>query len=181
MSNTLIRDVVIIAGLGVATALFLNNRPAAYAILGLDMPNATKAVKTAHALPQKQVQVNGSVVSIPKNPRDGQYWAEARVNSGYVRFLVDTGASAVALTLEDARKAGLRERDMVFNVPVATAGGTNYAARVQIDSISVGGITLRDINSLVIKDGLNTSLLGMTYLGQLQKVEATPSALILRL
>ncbi|WP_418151925.1 TIGR02281 family clan AA aspartic protease [Litorimonas sp. RW-G-Af-16] len=105
----------------------------------------------------------------------------SRVNSGHVKFLVDTGASSVALTYEDARKAGIKVRDLRYNVPISTAGGTNYAAYVKLDSVSLGAITIRDVDALVVKDGLTVSLLGMTYLGQLQKVEATPNALLLRL
>ena len=102
------------------------------------------------------------------------------MNSGYVDFLVDTGASAVALTESDARKAGLRPSDLHYNVPISTAGGRNYAARVTLDQVSLGGIMLRDVEALVVKEGLEVSLLGMTWLGQLQEVKATPSALLLR-
>ena len=127
------------------------------------------------------MQKSGSVVSIPKSRRDGQFWTDARVNSGHVKFLVDTGASAVALTLNDAKKAGIRTHELNYNVPISTAGGKNMAAYVDLKSISVGAITLRNVRALVVPEGLDTSLLGMTYLGQLQKVEATPNALLLRL
>ena len=123
---------------------------------------------------------SASVVSIPKDPRSGQYHYKGRVNSGYVDFLVDTGASAIALTEADARKSGVKMSTLKYNVPVSTAGGTNYAARVTLDQVALGGIMLRDVEALIIKDGLTTSLLGMTWLGQLQEVKATPSALLLR-
>jgi len=180
MGNTLIRDAAIICGLGFGLALFFANKDTVYTMAGLTpaptQPEATVAppVKTA-------VKPRGTVVSIPKSRQDGQFWTDARVNSGHVRFLVDTGASAVALTLNDARKAGIRTDDLTYNVPVQTAGGTNYAAMVDVKSISVGAITLRNVRTLVVPDGLHTSLLGMTYLGELQKVEATPNALLLRL
>ena len=123
---------------------------------------------------------SASVVSIPKDPRSGQYHYKGRVNSGYVDFLVDTGASAIALTEADARKSGVKMSTLKYNVPVSTAGGTNYAARVTLDQVALGGIILRDVEALIIKDGLTTSLLGMTWLGQLQEVRATPNALLLR-
>jgi len=129
----------------------------------------------------KTPRKSGTVVSIPKSKSDGQFWTDARVNSGYVKFLVDTGASAVALTLDDAKKSGIRTHDLEYDVPVSTAGGTNMAAYVELKSISVGAITIRNVDALIIPEGLNTSLLGMTYLGELQKVEATPNALLLRL
>jgi len=124
---------------------------------------------------------SGSTVSLRKNSRDGHFWANAKVNTGSVHFLVDTGASSVALTLNDAKKAGIKVRDLNFNVPVSTAGGTNYGAYIKLERVSVGAITIRDVDALVIKDGLTTSLLGMSYLGELQKVEATRDTLFLRL
>ena len=159
--------------------LTFQHRDKVYAMAGLERPSPQQEVILS--APAPQVQINqGSVVSIPKSQRDGQFWADATVNSGYVRFLIDTGASAVALTPEDAQKAGLRLHELNYDVPIRTAGGRNMAARVSLKSIAVGSITLRNIEALVVPEGLETSLLGMTYLGQLQKVEATPSALLLR-
>ena len=96
------------------------------------------------------------------------------------RFLVDTGASSVALTLTDARRAGVRDSDLNYNVPISTAGGRNFAARVSLDQVALGGIILRDVDAFVVKEGLEVSLLGMSWLGRLQEVKATPSALLLR-
>lgn len=181
MANTILRDVVIIGAVGVGMVLSFQHRDKLYAMAGLERPTPQKNV-LANNRPAPTVQINqGSVVSIPKSHQDGQFWADATVNSGYVRFLIDTGASMVALTKQDAQKAGIRLHDLSYNVPISTAGGRNMAARVKLKSISIGSITLRNIEALVVPEGLETSLLGMTYLGQLQKVEATPSALLLRL
>ena len=122
---------------------------------------------------------SASVVSIPR--RDGQFFTHARVNSGSVDFLIDTGASVVALTLADARKAGINTATLHYDQGVNTANGLTYAAAVILDDITVGGIRLRNVEGVVMKEGLHTSLLGMTFLGKLQKVEATPHQLILRL
>ena len=181
MGNTILRDAVIIGAVGVGLVLTFQHRDALYAAAGLDIAAQEQDITIAPpARPAPQVN-QGSVVSIPKSPQDGQFWADATVNSGYVRFLIDTGASAVALTKQDAQKAGLRLHELTYDVPIRTAGGRNMAARVQLKSIAVGSITLRNIEALVVPEGLETSLLGMTYLGQLQKVEATPSSLLLRL
>jgi len=136
-----------------------------------------KAQAKRAALPRK----SGSTVTLRKDPRNGHFWANARVNSGRVHFLVDTGASTVALTLNDAKKSGIKTRDLVYNVPISTAGGRNYAASIKLESVSIGGITIRDVEAMVVPKGLSTSLLGMSYLGELQKVEATRDTLFLRL
>ncbi len=182
MSNTILRDSVIIGVMAMGVAFAAANKQAIYDKLGL-MPSGGTAANDVAVRPTPDTiqKLGGQAVSIPKSKADGQFWAEARVNNGHVKFLVDTGASSVALTPEDARKAGIRLNTLNYNVPIATAGGENVAAYVTLNSISVGAVTVRNVRALVVPNGLNTSLLGMTYLGELQKVEATPNALILRL
>lgn len=180
MGNTVLRDVVIIGAIIFGMAIAIAEKDMIYAKLGLTPTDTVQTIVPPAPTVQKQIN-RGSVVSIPKSKQNGQYWADARVNSGHVRFLVDTGASAVALTLNDAKKAGIRLSSLKYDVPISTAGGKNMAASINLKSISIGAITLRNIPALIVPEGLETSLLGMTYLGQLQKVEATPNALLLRL
>lgn len=183
MLAKLLTNTVLIAGMAIGAALYLDykekseDKTAPQAAL---QDNINSAQNTAVKEKKKPVTQSASVVSIPKDTRSGQYHYKGRVNSGYVDFLVDTGASAVALTATDARKAGLRASDLSYNVAISTAGGRNYAARVTLDQVALGGIILRDVEALVVKEGLETSLLGMTWLGQLQEVKATPNALLLR-
>ena len=112
--------------------------------------------------------------------RDGHYWAEADVNGSRVRFLVDTGASAVALTLADAQRLGIATDKLDYNYKVVTASGETRAAAVKLGRVSVAGAALNDVDAMVIESGLESSLLGMTYLGRLASFEATRTALILR-
>lgn len=121
----------------------------------------------------------GQAASISKSA-DGHYWAEASVNGRQVRFLVDTGASAVALTPEDARRLGFEPSGLDYAFDVSTASGKARAARIQLASVSVAGARVADVEAFVIERGLDTSLLGMTYLGRLSRFEASRNALILR-
>jgi aspartyl protease family protein len=111
---------------------------------------------------------------------DGHYWAQAQVNGVDVRFLVDTGASAVALTPDDARKLGFVPENLGYTYQVTTANGVARAARIKLDDVSVAGAEVRDVDAYVIENGLSTSLLGMSYLGRLSRFEATPTELVLR-
>ena len=111
---------------------------------------------------------------------DGHYWAEAAVNGQAVRVLVDTGASAVALTVDDARRLGFDPAKLNYSYEVNTASGQARAAEVKLASVSVAGAQVTDVDAFVIEKGLQTSLLGMTYLGRLSQFEATRTALILR-
>ena len=111
---------------------------------------------------------------------DGHFWAEAQVNGERVRFLVDTGATAVALTAADAERLGFSPKDLDFSYEVTTANGPARAASVKLASVSVAGARITDVEARVSDKGLDTSLLGMTYLGRLSRFEASPSSLILR-
>ncbi len=111
---------------------------------------------------------------------DGHYWAEASVNGSRVKFLVDTGATAVALSLADATRLGISPSTLTYNRTVITADGKARAAAVQLASVAIGGARVENVDALVIEKGLETSLLGMSYLGRLSRFEATPQALILR-
>ncbi len=186
MQGKFLKDSVLIAGIAFACTYAAINKEAIYDRLGITItatPNTESASQTSaaqdKALPVTKLQ--GVAVSIPKNKVDGHFWTNARVNNGVINFLVDTGASTVALTPEDARRAGINLKNLEYNVPVSTAAGQNVAAAVQLKSISVGPVTLRNVRAIVVPEGLSTSLLGMSFLGELQKVEATPHALILRL
>ncbi len=111
---------------------------------------------------------------------DGHYWAEADIDGRAVRVLVDTGASVVALTRADAQRLGLRLTAADFTRTVQTASGPVRAAAVTLLSVAVAGARIDDVQALVIEEGLEHSLLGMSYLGRLSAFEASPSGLTLR-
>jgi aspartyl protease family protein len=111
--------------------------------------------------------------------KDGHYWAWAQIDGHPVRVLIDTGASAVALTPEDARRAGVDLELLVYNRDVNTAQGITHAAAVTLDHVSVAGAEVNGVEALVVPKGLSSSLLGMSYLGRLEGFEATRSGLIL--
>lgn len=108
---------------------------------------------------------------------DGHFWADAEVNGEPVHFLVDTGATAVALTPTDAARLGFKPSDLKYGHNVTTAGGSSRAAAVTLTSVSINGARLEDVKALVVADGLDVSLLGMSYLGRLTRFEATRDTL----
>ena len=111
---------------------------------------------------------------------DGHYWAEADIDGRAIRVLVDTGASVVALTRDDALRLGLRLKPSDFTRTVETASGPVKAAPVDLDYVAVAGARVDDVRALVVEEGLPHSLLGMSYLGRLSAFEARPSGLTLR-
>jgi aspartyl protease family protein len=120
----------------------------------------------------------GSAAQITKGD-DGHFWAQASVDGKAVRFLVDTGATAVSLSMADAQRLGIDTSHLNYNYNVITADGRTRAASVKLASVAIAGAKVRDVDALVIEKGLENSLLGMSYLGRLSRFEATPNSLIL--
>lgn len=118
-------------------------------------------------------------VQIPQQ-RDGHYWLDAGVNHTDVTFIVDTGASNVTLSFNDAKGLGLPYFENDFNVLVNTAAGQTEMASVTLDSVRIGNIELYDVDALIAKDGmLSVSLLGMNFLNRLTRFEFSDQRLIL--
>jgi aspartyl protease family protein len=136
-----------------------------------------RAANAQAAVPHANLQPAAGA-TIPK-AADGHYWADGQMNGAKVRFLVDTGATAVALTPADARRLGFDVRTLTYSSRVVTAAGSARAASVKLASLTVAGARLENVDALVIEKGLDTSLLGMTYLGRLASFQATRQALIL--
>ncbi|MEN6541921.1 TIGR02281 family clan AA aspartic protease [Parvibaculum sp.] len=110
----------------------------------------------------------------------GHFVADALVNGTHVRFMVDTGASDVALTADDARRLGFDPAKLAYTIPYSTANGTAMAAPVTLDEIEIAGIRMRNVRASVSRDGLTQSLLGMSFLDALRGFEFQGDRLILR-
>lgn len=138
----------------------------------------------AHAAPVMAeaavgTEASGQATQIMRDA-DGHYWSEAMIDGRAVRVLVDTGASVVALTREDALRLGVDPAPEAFTGRVQTASGVVRAAPVRLEAVSVAGARVDGVEALVVEQGLAYSLLGMSYLGRLSSFEATPSGLTLR-
>ena len=140
---------------------------------------ALRAAKAETQVPNAPAQAPSASSAAIAKSTDGHFWARGTVNGASVRFLVDTGATAVALTPADAQRLGLTPADLHYSYRVVTAGGQARAASVKLASITVAGARLNDVDALVIEKGLDTSLLGMSYLGRLARFEATRESLVL--
>ena len=130
-------------------------------------------------MPTRPQEVSHGVVSLGVDG-SGHFLADAAVNGTHIRFLVDTGASDVALTPFDAQRLGYDLDELDYRVAYQTANGVAYAAPIRLDEISIGSISATNIRASVMKDGLTQSLLGMSFLGQLTAVEFSGDRLILR-
>ncbi len=122
----------------------------------------------------------GRVVEFARG-RGGSFDVSTSVNGGPVTMVLDTGASAVVLTQEAAKAAGLPLEVLSYSVVVDTANGKTRAAAVTLDSVSVGGLVERSVPALIAQPGqLRTSLLGMSFLNRLESWEVRGDKLIMR-
>lgn len=109
----------------------------------------------------------------------GQFAIDATVNGVAVHFLMDTGASGIALSQRDARRLGFDPKDLKFTGQFSTANGRVRAAPVTLDSIDVGPWSAVAVPAWVNEGDLDQSLLGMSYLSTLGRIEIRGDTLIL--
>ncbi len=122
----------------------------------------------------------GSRAAFIDREADGHYWTRADVGGTQVKFMVDTGASIVALTYFDAQRLGLKPEELDFDSEIRTAGGVTYGAPVTLKSIRVGKVEVEDVNAVILRTELEQSLLGMTFLGELHSYEVRQGQMIIR-
>ncbi|MCJ2181548.1 TIGR02281 family clan AA aspartic protease [Novosphingobium sp. 1949] len=110
---------------------------------------------------------------------DGHFYIDATVEGEPVHFLVDTGASIVALTGEDAQAAGLHWNPGEVMAIGRGANGTVYGVPVHLSKIAIDGFEAHDVDAAIVPEGLDVSLLGQSFLAKLRTVEITGDQLSL--
>ena len=146
-----------------------------YSDVFLDMSTRTRTA----LVPSAPVSSEPGTAYLSRN-LSGHFHADGLVNGTHVRFLVDTGASDIALSASDAQRIGLDLDSLRYTTPYQTANGTIYAARLTLDEVSIGAIRLNNVTASVSREGLGQSLLGMSFLGRLSSVEVRGERLVLR-
>ncbi|MDF2119006.1 TIGR02281 family clan AA aspartic protease [Roseiarcaceae bacterium H3SJ34-1] len=110
----------------------------------------------------------------------GHYFSNVEIDGRRIRMLVDTGATLVILTYEDAAALGINPAPSDYTAKVLTANGDLMTAKTQLREIRVGNILVRDVAALVVPAGrLKQSLLGMSFLSKLKSFEVADRSLIL--
>jgi aspartyl protease family protein len=118
-------------------------------------------------------------LSIPRDGR-GHFLAEGRIDGQRIGFMVDTGASVVALNESSAARFGLRPSPNDYNAAVTTANGTAKAARTRLAMLDVGGLIARDVEAMVLPDeALSENLLGLSFLSKLKRFEYANGQMVL--
>ena len=131
--------------------------------------------------PAEQVSVDSLSTVTLRRRSDGHFVADVEIEDVSVTMLVDTGASAVVLTADDAARIGIELTAQNYSAPVSTANGTAMAAPIRLQSVAIGSLQFGNVAALVAKpDALSESLLGNTFLERLVSYEVRGDTLILR-
>ncbi|QPF84627.1 TIGR02281 family clan AA aspartic protease [Bradyrhizobium genosp. L] len=155
--------------------------------LGTGMSQLASKMAPAAATPVKQTaapaitvaQASARTLTIAPDPR-GHFATDGRIDGQRLDFMVDTGASLVALNEKSAARFGLRPTPGDYKLRISTANGTIKAARSRIAMIELGGLIVRDVDVMVLPDeALSENLLGLSFLSKLKRFEYTGGKLVL--
>ena len=170
------RSVLMIAAVALVAAVIV---PRHFTQLNAGHPTPVMiAARPAAPTPQPAPTDSRSVI-VSRDGR-GHFQLDARVDGRRLTFMVDTGASVIALTADDAATLGIHPSASEFTALVSTANGTVRAAPVELDRVEIEDITVRNVAAMVLPDGaLRDNLLGMSFLSRLHRWEFADGKLVL--
>ena len=120
--------------------------------------------------------IEGSDIAFRK-ARDGHFYAVLEINDVPIDFVIDTGATSLVLTLQDAKKVGIDIADLAFTNRAYTANGVTGTARVRLDNVKLGDFEDRNVRAHVNEGDMFSSLLGMDYLSRFGKIRISGDVL----
>ncbi|MGJ7040188.1 TIGR02281 family clan AA aspartic protease [Shinella sp. BE166] len=139
---------------------------------------------TAGLIPGRAIlttSASGEQIMVIHKGVSGHFEADVSIDGTPLRMLVDTGASSVVLSYEDAMRLGINPDNLVFSIDVSTANGRALAAPVTLREVAIGPILRGTIRGMVTEQGrLDQSLLGMSFLETLGSIEIARDELRLR-
>lgn len=147
---------------------------AAGVVIGIAWPSADRpAVAPAAASDGSRQE------TVLEREGNGHFYVHAKVNGELVRFLVDTGASSVALTAEDARRVGLQFSPSEFTYVGEGAAGPIQGKLVMLDTVEIDGKKVENVSGAIL-EGSELSLLGQSYLSRMGEVQMRGDYMVLR-
>lgn len=146
-------------------------------------PDAAPSPRPPAQLPAQDISAplpvpSGPAVELPR-AGNGHFYAPVTIGGHAVTMLVDTGASVVALTGEDARRAGIAWNTADLAVVAQGAGGAIRGVRATVPVLRLGAHEARDVSAVVIPEGLPVSLLGQSFLRTIEPVRIEKDVMVL--
>ncbi|MBN9441663.1 MAG: TIGR02281 family clan AA aspartic protease [Bosea sp.] len=140
-------------------------------------PARAASVATSPAQPERR---GPALLAVAADYR-GHYVVHPTIDNYRIKMMVDTGASIVALTADDARALGIRPERGARQMLLSTANGTVTATRTTLREVRLGDIVVRNVDAVVMPPGaLSVSLLGNSFLGKLRGYEVQTGRMVLR-
>ena len=146
--------------------------------LGATLAYGFKDQLTSQLYPDTAQSVGDRTIAL-RRADDGHFYARVRINGTEIRFMVDTGATNLVLSQQDARRIGLAMDSLNYVLPTNTANGRVYGAGVVLDRVELGGFVDTDVRAMVNGGRMNDSLLGMTYLDRFRSFSVEGDRLLL--
>jgi aspartyl protease family protein len=171
------RSIITFAALALVAGMIVPRYAAQYESSHPAPGNLMVARQTANP-PAQSSAGTGSVIV----PRDqfGHFRTEGRIDGRPIAFLIDTGATIIALTADDAAALGIHPGISEYTVMLKTANGIARAAPTTLDMVEVGDVMVRDVPAVVMPDGaLSENLLGMSFLSRLRHFEYSEGKMVL--
>jgi aspartyl protease family protein len=111
--------------------------------------------------------------------KDGHFYLNVKINNKEVRFMIDTGASDIVLSKNDAKKIAINLDNLNFNRIYQTANGKSFGASIKLDEIEISKVKFFDVNASVNSGEMSVSLMGMDFLRRFKRYEFYQDKLIL--
>jgi aspartyl protease family protein len=147
--------------------------------------NSSSAAEAAESSSSESEKDSSSLDSSPSDAtvlsreNNGHFYADVEINGSPIRVLVDTGASGIALSRDDARRAGLAVSAGMFQVVGEGANGDVHGEFVKLDRVSLGSTKVEGVEAVVLDEG-GQSLLGQSFLSKFDTVEIRGDKMYLR-
>lgn len=129
-------------------------------------------------VPRQLIVDGGAKIELPIS-RDGHYYMTLEANGIPVRFVVDTGATDIVLTRQDAANLGIDLETLAFSSIARTANGVVQTAPTLLKTLSAGGVIDRNVRVVVNGGEMDASLLGMRYLRAFSRIEIADGTMLL--
>ncbi len=136
-----------------------------------DVPHIANAESPSQnvAIAEEAPEIGFGEITL-KREANGHFFANANVNGSEVRFMVDTGASVIALTASDAEALGLEWTEDDLQKVGRGVNGDVIGKAIMLENVTIGGIEARNVAAIIVPEGLDISLLGQSFLSKVPNV-----------